>query len=57
MLLSSIKSAEKEKEESDRSRPMLRIEPDRPEHREAPSTQESRSEDTTRGIAIIDFSI
>ena len=46
-----------ERKESERSRPMLRIEPDHPSHQEPPSVQESCSEETNRGIAIIDFSI
>ena len=47
----------KEREDLERSRPMLRIEPEHPDHREPPPPQESRSEEPTRGVAIIDFSI
>ena len=47
----------KERNEAERARPMLRIEPEHPSPQEPPSIHESCSEESNRGIAIIDFSI
>ena len=47
----------KDQHEDERSRPMLRIEPEHPTHPEETTVQESCTEESNRGIAIIDFSI